>query len=106
MIILLIAISNIFSNKLEILLKLKPDMPSTTNTQIHFIDVGQGDAIAINFSNGKTMLVDSGTEDYREKLINYLDNVVLKEHRKIDYLVLTHPDSDHSSNMSYIVNHY
>lgn len=101
-----ILLSNIFGKNLEILFKLRPNLINTESTQVHFIDVGQGDAIAIRFADGKTMLVDSGTESYLPKLTNYLDNIVLKGGKKIDYVVLTHPDSDHSSNMAHIVNNY
>jgi len=104
--IILVIFSNVFSDKLEILLNLKPNITYTDETQVHIIDVGQGDAIAIRFSNGKTMLVDSGTESYRDKLTNYLDNVVLNKSKEIDYVVLTHPDIDHSSNMKYIIDNY
>lgn len=101
----LVLLTNIFHNYFSKLLYLKPDIIETSATQIHFISVGQGDAIAIRFASGETMLIDSGTELYRKKLTRYLDNVVLEDNR-IDYLVLTHTDLDHSSNMEYIINNY
>ncbi len=103
--IVLVLLTNIWSNTFSKLLYLKPDITDSNFTQIHFISVGQGDAIAIKFSNGKTMLIDSGTELYKSKLTRYLDNIVLDDDT-IDYLVLTHPDSDHSGNMEYIASHY
>jgi len=103
--LILVVFSNIFYFELEKIFYLKPNLKETNFTQVHFIDVGQGDAIAIKFSNGKSMLIDSGTESYRHKLTNYLDNMIV-ENDTIDYVVLTHPDSDHSSNMSYIIDKY
>ncbi len=91
---------------MEIFLKLKPNITKSFETQVHFIDVGQGDAIAIKFSNGKTMLVDSGTKEYQHKLQYYLDNVVLDNSKTLDYVLLTHPDVDHSGNMEFILNNY
>lgn len=103
--IVLVLLTNIWSGAFSKLLYLKPDIKNSDATQIHFISVGQGDAIAIKFSNGKTMLIDSGTELYKSKLTRYLDNIVLDD-KKIDYVVLTHPDLDHAGNMEYIVSHY
>ena len=80
--------------------------PLADEVQVHFIDVGQGDAIAIRFSNGKTMLIDSGTKEYKHKLQYYLDNVVLDNTKTLDYVLLTHPDVDHSGNMEFILNNY
>lgn len=102
----LVLVSGFFYKRFEVWIYLKPNISKTNSTQIHFVDVGQGDAIAINFSNGKVMLVDSGTKEYEKKFINYLDNVVLKGKKKIDYVLLTHPDIDHSGNMKYIIDNY
>lgn len=106
LLILLVVLSNVFSYKLEIFFKLRPNISNLNSTQIHFIDVGQGDAIAIKFFNGKTMLIDSGTREYRNKLTYYLDNMIVDNSKTIDYLILTHPDIDHSGNMEFIVNNY
>ncbi len=104
--LVLLIFSNIFSYSLEIFLHIRPNITKSFETQVHFVDVGQGDAIAIKFSNGKTMLVDSGTKEYCHKLKYYLDNVVLQNSKTIDYVVLTHPDVDHSGNMNYILENY
>lgn len=104
--LVLVIVSNFFSSQMEILLKLKPNITNSFETQVHFIDVGQGDAIAIRFSNGKTMLIDSGTKEYKHKLQYYLDNVVLDNTKTLDYVLLTHPDVDHSGNIEFILNNY
>ena len=104
--LVLVIVSNFFSSQMEILLKLKPNITNSFETQVHFMDVGQGDAIAIRFSNGKTMLIDSGTKEYKHKLQYYLDNVVLDNTKTLDYVLLTHPDVDHSGNMEFILNNY
>ena len=86
--IVLVIFSNVFSFQLEVLLHLKPNITCENSTQIHFINVGQGDAIAVKFSNGKTMLIDSGTSEYYLKLSYYLDNVILNDRKTLDYVVL------------------
>ena len=68
---------------------------------VHFVDVGQGDAIAIRFPDGKTMLVDAGTSQSSNSLINYLNTKFFKNSSKIfDYLLLTHSDADHCGGMA------
>lgn len=59
---------------------------------VYFIDVGQGDAELIMTSDGKTVLIDSGTPESRTVLTGYLKEQGVK---KIDYFVLTHPHADH-----------
>lgn len=66
----------------------------------HFIDVGQGDAIALRFPDKKTMLIDAGTRD-TTKLINYLKNKFFEPNENVfDYLLLTHSDDDHCGGMA------
>lgn len=60
-------------------------------TQVHFVDVGQGDATLI-VSDGEAMLIDTGEIDTDYKLLNYL-----KDHdiTSLKYLVITHSHTDH-----------
>ena len=70
---------------------------------VTFIDIGQGDAIFINLPDGKNMLIDFGEGD-KSAVDEYL-----KTDGKpctIDYLVATHPDSDHIGNLPYVYQNY
>ena len=59
--------------------------------EVHFIDVGQGDAVLIKSADA-SMLVDAGDDSKGTAIQNYL----LKQGiERLNYLVLTHPDSDH-----------
>lgn len=98
-----------FSSAIENILHLKPDLTSINESAfaVHFIDVGQGDAIAIKFPNNETMLVDSGPASGRDNLQEYLDNVFFADdYDTFDYVFLTHSDIDHSGNMNFILSHY
>lgn len=57
-----------------------------------FFDVGQGDAALIFFDNGEKMLVDCGLN---KKILTKLGSAMSFFDRKIDYLLVTHPDGDH-----------
>lgn len=60
--------------------------------EVHFIDVGQGDATLIKLDDGKNMLVDCGPKSARENLVTYLSSQNVST---IDYFLLTHADADH-----------
>ena len=70
---------------------------------VHFLDVGQGDSIFIELPNDETMLIDAGENYHGEGIINYIKKA---GHSKIDYLVATHPHSDHIGSMPYIVRNF
>lgn len=59
--------------------------------EVHFIDVGQGDAALIT-CDGHSMLIDAGDYTKGTAIQNYLQKQKIK---KLDYLILTHPDADH-----------
>ncbi len=75
---------------------------------VHFVSVGQGDAIAMNLPNDKIMLIDAGPISANTTLTNYLQDNVLhsKRNNYIDYLVITHPDQDHFGGAMRIIENF
>ena len=64
---------------------------------VHILNVGEGDSILINFPDGKNMLIDTGNTD--DVIADYVKSCIKKSDDKhLDYLVITHPDSDHVGN--------
>lgn len=59
--------------------------------QVHFIDVGQGDATLV-ICDGEAMLIDAGDNTKGTKIQSYMSKQGVKN---LKYLVLTHPDADH-----------
>ncbi|MGL5150461.1 MAG: ComEC/Rec2 family competence protein [Clostridium sp.] len=80
--------------------------PSSPNNYkgilVHFIDIGQGDAILIQVNN-KNLLIDSGSKTERRNLFSYLNNLNI---HFLDYIIATHPHEDHIGNMSEIIDTY
>lgn len=60
--------------------------------KVVFMNVGQGDSSLIQFENGEKMLVDCGPN---RSVLSALGRNVVFYDRKIDYLLITHPDLDH-----------
>ena len=69
------------------------------NLVVNFIDVGQGDCIYLS-ADGENMLIDCGEASEAEAVLSYLDKLGVK---RLDYVVATHPHSDHMGGMSEIV---
>ncbi|MBR5173335.1 MAG: MBL fold metallo-hydrolase [Clostridia bacterium] len=76
--------------------------------QIHFIDVGQGDCILILFPDGKEMLIDSANYnddgEIEKRTLDYLDTYITDD--QIDYLMVTHGDSDHTYFVNEVIEAY
>ena len=69
--------------------------------RVNYIDVGQGDSIFIQLPNKETMLIDAGEAYKSENVINYLNNLDIK---RIDYVVGTHPHTDHIGGLESVIN--
>lgn len=74
-----------------------------SHLKIHIIDVGQGDSILIQTPHNKNILVDGGNEDSDSIVKRYLkkQNVDV-----VDYLIVTHHDSDHIGGLDNIINNF
>ncbi len=79
---------------------------------VHFVDVGQGDACIIEFPDGKNMLIDGGDKDgeVADTLLAYIEANILDDDGTpidyFDYAMLTHPDSDHCGSMDKVLDKY
>ena len=71
--------------------------------RVNYLDVNQGDSIFIELPNKETMLIDAGERNYDKKVISYIDNL---GYNKIDYVVGTHPHTDHIGGMASVIKKY
>ncbi|MBK7992956.1 MAG: ComEC/Rec2 family competence protein [Blastocatellia bacterium] len=97
--------SNIFSNK-------------NLGLEIVFLDVGQGDAIFIQFPQGTTMMIDSGGEipikianqviEKRFSIGEQVDSPYLWSRglEQLDYIVVTHPHLDHMQGFNEVISNF
>lgn len=67
--------------------------------ELHFIDVGEGDAILIQYKNNN-LLIDTGNLLSGYKLVDYLIKNKVSE---IKYLIITHPHPDHMAGVFFIL---
>lgn len=75
---------------------------------VHMLDVGQGDCIYIQLPDGKDMVIDCANynddKEYEEKTFDYLDTYITDD--TVEYLMLTHCDSDHVYFMDELLERY
>lgn len=70
-----------------------------SDLEVHFIDVGQGDATLI-LSGGHAMLIDAGDNDRGTAVQSYLRSQGVEN---IDYVIGTHPDADHIGGLDVVL---
>jgi competence protein ComEC len=76
--------------------------------RFHCIDVGQGDALFVEFPGGRTMLIDggpaTGAYDAGAKTVSpYLRRRGIT---RIDLLLVSHPHDDHLGGVMYLLRHF
>lgn len=75
---------------------------------VHMLDVGQGDCIYIQLPDGKDMVIDCANynddKEYEKKTFDYLDTYITDD--TVEYLMLTHCDSDHVYFMDELLKQY
>lgn len=71
------------------------EVSQLSGLEIHYIDVGQGDATLIK-TDGHAMLIDAGNNSKG----TYIQSYLMKEGiSSLDYVIGTHPDADHIGGM-------
>jgi competence protein ComEC len=76
---------------------------TSPNLQVHFLDVGQGDAALIETPSGIQVLVDGGKDS---SVLQELGAVMNIGDRKIDMVIGTHPDTDHIGGLIDVFKNY
>lgn len=74
-------------------------MERSSELTVHFMDVGQGDAVLIA-CGGEYMLIDAGDNSKGTAVQNYLTKQGVKT---LKYVVGTHPDADHIGGMDVVL---
>ncbi len=72
----------------------------THATEVHFIDVGQGDA-ALIISGDNAVLIDGGENNDEEFIVNYLTEQGVDD---LSLIVGTHPHEDHIGGIDAVIN--
>lgn len=72
---------------------------------VHFINVDQADCTVIELPDGKIMMIDAGdnNKSTESHIKEYLGILGIKT---IDYMMLTHADSDHVGSMDFVLDNY
>lgn len=73
------------------------------NLLLTVFDVGQGDAIFIEFPGGTQILIDGGPD---EKILSKLGRTLPFWDRSLDLLILTHPHADHVTGLFEVLKRY
>lgn len=77
---------------------------TSSQLQVSFLDIGQGDAMYIRAPNGNDMLIDGSRSN--ALLIKKLKNAMSAGDTSIDVVLETHPDADHIGGLPYVIEHY
>jgi len=84
--------------------------PSLIQTQesndyfaVHFLDVGQGDAVLIQTPDGHEMLIDGGSH---RGILREIATQQSWNDRQIELIVATHEDEDHVGGLVDVLTHY
>lgn len=73
------------------------------NLHLFVLDVGQGDSILLKTPTDKKVLIDGGPDD---KVLGQLGQTLPFYDKKIDLVILTHPDADHLTGLVDVIKNY
>jgi len=72
-------------------------------TEVWFFDVGQGDAAFVQTARGTQIVIDGGPGN---SALEKLGRAMPFYDRQIDWMILSHPDSDHLSGLLAVLENY
>lgn len=72
------------------------------NLKVHFIDVGQAEAILITVGS-QSMLIDAGKNSDEELVVDYITSQGIE---KLDYVIGTHPHEDHIGGLDAVIDSF
>ncbi len=70
--------------------------------KVHYLDVGQGDAIFIQIRD-QNILIDAGEKEHAQIIMDYLKTYGVET---LDYVFLTHPHEDHIGGMGEVISNF
>jgi beta-lactamase superfamily II metal-dependent hydrolase len=85
---------------LEALSDLARDELGEQRLTVHFMDIGQGDAILVETPSGRRILVDSGPPKSRKRLTAYLNSIGA---RRIHVAINSHGHADHIGGLRHVI---
>lgn len=71
--------------------------------EVYFVDVGQGDCTIYNYDRKNSMIVDAGSGQYSEIVLDFIKSLGIK---RFDVVVATHPDEDHIGGLDDVINRF
>ena len=81
----------------------RDDSVENEKTKIIFLDIGQGDAALIDIPKGTQILIDGGDG---KDILNKLGEHLPFYDRKIELVIMTHPDKDHIGGLVEVLKYY
>lgn len=79
-----------------------PVYAAQASLELHMIDVGQGDAIFIQYQNFD-ILIDAGENNMGSRVVDYISP---KLKGNLDLVIATHPDSDHIGGLDTVLSQF
>lgn len=76
-----------------------PSLPTSGQAKVYIIDVEQGESILIT-TEEKSMLIDAGENNMGQTVLDFIDTLGLDH---LDYVLATHPHSDHIGGMDTVL---
>ncbi len=79
------------------------EVSAASSIKVHYIDIGQGDAIYIKMPSGEDVIIDGGNKGKGDAIVAYLQKQKVDD---IEVLISTHPDADHIGGLDEILDAY